>query len=124
MSGRRLPGLRAELVRRAARQQAVRHGVDLAVPTAEEAELIQTVDEDNVAWFATVVAAVGWPGRRQVGIDGSFAAFMLARRAPVQFRAAWLPIARTAASRRDASKRAVQILAEQVEVDRRTTSVR
>jgi hypothetical protein len=124
MTGPRLPGLRAELIERAARQHAARQGVEAAEPTADDTERINAVHEENVRWFATVVATAGWPGRRLVGADGTHAAFALARCAPTPYRAAWLPKARSAAHHGDVSQRAVQLLAAQVEADRRTAWVR
>jgi hypothetical protein len=124
MTGPRRPCLGADLVVRVARQRAVRHGVDADAPTIEQAALIHAVDEENVRWFAVLVATAGWPGRRLVGAEGANAALVLAERAPAPYRAAWLPKARSAARHRDASHPAVEMLAAQVEADRRTESVR
>lgn len=124
MTGPRLPGLCADLAERASRQHAVRHGGDLDAPAIEQAALIRAVDEENVRWFAVLVATAGWPGRHLVGAEGANAAFVLAERAPAPYRAAWLPKVRSAAQLRGASRRAVEMLAAQVDADRRTTSVR
>ena len=69
------PDLRAELLRRAERDQAAR-----GLPEPDW-ETIAPVDADNLAWLREVVAQVGWPGRSMVGEDGAHAAWLLAQHA-------------------------------------------
>jgi hypothetical protein len=67
------PGLHAELLRRAERDQAARQ--------TKDAGGSEQVDADNLPWLKTVVAEVGWPGRSDVGEDGAHAAWLLAQHA-------------------------------------------
>ena len=67
------PDLRAELLRRAERDQAARQ--------TKDADTFEQVDADNLPWLKKVVAEVGWPGRSDVGEDGTHAAWLLAQHA-------------------------------------------
>jgi hypothetical protein len=72
------PDLRAELLRRAGRDQAVRESGE---PGDRDWKLVGAVDADNLGWLQRVVAEVGWPGRSMVGQDGAHAAWLLAQHA-------------------------------------------
>lgn len=110
--------LRAEIVVRAARQQAVRYGVESEHPEPEQAAAIAAIDADNTRWLACLIAVHGWPGCRLVGPDGAHAAFMLARRAPAPYRAGWLVKARSAARRGDVSERDLDEMADELATGR------
>lgn len=110
--------LRAEIVVRAARQQAVRYGADPEHPEAEQAAAIAAIDADNTRWLACLIAVHGWPGRRLVGPDGAHAAFMLARRAPAPYRASWLAKAQSAAQTGDVSERDLDEMAAELATGR------
>lgn len=92
--------VRAELVARAAQLQAVLGDPD----TAEQNARIRTVDTENTAWLAGVVAVHGWPSRRLVSADGAHAAVRLAERVPRPYLAGWLLKIRDAVGRRDLSR--------------------
>jgi hypothetical protein len=86
--------LRAELLRRAAKVQAGEH-----------------IDKtEQLHWFAALIACCDWPDRRLVGVDGAHAAFVLATRCPTRYLSDWLPAARSAVDRGDASKRQLRQL--------------
>lgn len=101
--------LRAEIVARAARQQAARYG--------EDAAEIAAIDGDNTKWLVRLIAIHGWPGRTLVGPDGAHAAFMLARWAPAFYRARWLGKARDAARHSDVAQRDVEQMAAELLAD-------
>lgn len=67
------PELRAELLRRAERDQAARRSGNWQA--AEQA------DARNLPWLRQVVAENGWPGRSLAGEDGAHAAWLLAQHA-------------------------------------------
>jgi hypothetical protein len=71
--------LRAELLRRARLDQAVRRR--LARKRPEPAVTLLELDADNTAWLKTVVEEVGWPGRSLVGEEAAHAAWLLAQHA-------------------------------------------
>ena len=70
--------LRAELLRRCAVDQAARAAF---AGDAADAHRIICMDEDNTAWFASIVEQQGWPGHSLVGEDGAHAAWLLAQHA-------------------------------------------
>jgi hypothetical protein len=109
--------LRAELIARAAADQRARAGLDPDRPTAEQWEQVAEVDRDNVHWFAPLVAAHGWPGRRTVGVDGAHAAWVIAQHAPAAYRATWLPKLQAAVRDKDASARDLAYLSDRVATD-------
>jgi len=85
-AGVREPGLRAELLRRAAVDQAVRESVTAvlrsgAAPDSALLARMVAVDSGNTAWVSGVLARWGWPGRSLVGSDGTNAAFLLVQHA-------------------------------------------
>jgi hypothetical protein len=68
--------LRAELLRRAERDQAARRasrGADFWP--------VHRVDAENLPWLKQVVADIGWPGASAVGEDGAHAAWLLVQHA-------------------------------------------
>lgn len=65
--------LRAELLRRAEKDQAARRAMDADAWTAADAE--------NLSWLRQVIAEVGWPGTSIAGADGARAAWLLAQHA-------------------------------------------
>jgi hypothetical protein len=93
--------LRTQLIARAARIQAG-HDID---------------ENHEIRWFAAVVGTRGWPGRRIVGADGAHAAFLIASRAPLPYRRAWLAKIRSAVDHRDASARGLCRLERQIAAD-------
>src|SRR5215469_17871126 len=66
-------GLRAELFRRVAADQAARNAVDI--------DGMQQADAENLPWLKAVLAEHGWPGASLVGTDGAHAAWLLAQHA-------------------------------------------
>lgn len=112
-----LAALRGELIERAAADQRARAELDPVAPTPEQWETVHRVDEDNVRWFAPIVAVHGWPGRRTVGVDGAHAAWVLAQHAPAPYRACWLPKLRAAVANRDAAPRDLAFLSDRVATD-------
>ncbi|EHR52376.1 hypothetical protein SacmaDRAFT_4183 [Saccharomonospora marina XMU15] len=112
-----LAALRGELIERAAVDQRARAELDPVAPMPEQWEAVQRVDEDNVRWFAPIVAVHGWPGRRTVGVDGAHAAWVLAQHAPAPYRACWLPKLRAAVANRDAAPRDLAFLSDRVATD-------
>jgi hypothetical protein len=87
--------LRAELLARVERDQAVRKKIverikqSNAVPGSKEFEAQnqtiitegRAIDLENRQWLKKIVAQHGWPGRTLVGRDGAQAAFLLAQHA-------------------------------------------
>jgi len=65
--------LRAELLRRAERDQAARNDDDM--------DAMEAVDAENLAWLKDLIARAGWPGRSAVGDDGAGAAWLLVQHA-------------------------------------------
>jgi hypothetical protein len=78
--------LRAELLRRAARDQEARqalHGADEQGYEAGQRAAVHMgeVDADNTAWLRDVVDRHGWPGTSLAGEDGANAAWLLVQHA-------------------------------------------
>jgi hypothetical protein len=69
------PDLRAELLRRAERDQAARGAPE------PDWDVVASVDAGNLGWLKQVVSEVGWPGTSMVGEDGAHAAWLLAQHA-------------------------------------------
>ena len=65
--------LRAELLRRVAKDQAARKAPDF--------EAMQVVDAENLPWLRQVVAGRGWPGSSLVGVDGAHAMWLMVQHA-------------------------------------------
>lgn len=101
------PVLRAELLRRSALDQAVRHAADLGALSdvasvgglwgvAGEAIRLERVDRPNRRWVRETVAAGGWPTSAEVGRDGLEALFTLVQHADLELQQAALPPFRAA----------------------------
>lgn len=91
--------LRAELLHRVARDQAVRDTLTAVMrggrsPDSALIGRVQAVDADNTAWLARIVVRRGWPGKSAVGHDGADAAFLLVQHADADtaFQARALPL--------------------------------
>jgi hypothetical protein len=100
--------LRAELLRRAERDQAARRSLD--------AEAFSAVDAENLPWLRQVVAETGWPGRSAVGEDGAHAAWLLAQHADSDpaFQRQCLDLLTAAAAQGEATLRQVAYLTDRV----------
>lgn len=74
------------------------------------------VNAANAERFAAVVAERGWPGMREVGIEGADAAWMLAQHADRdnEGRRAWLPLLTDAVDGGDADPRHLASLADRI----------
>ena len=74
------------------------------------------VNAANAERFATLVADHGWPGLRDVGVEGADASWMLAQHADRENagRRAWLPLLRDAVASGDADPRHLASLADRV----------
>ena len=121
----RNPALRAELLARERRDQAVRASFTEALragraPDSLLVATMTTVDTANTHWLRDVVARLGWPGRRAVGADGADAAFVLAQHADrdTAFQAFVLPLMRRAVLLGDASGQQVALLTDRLAVAR------
>lgn len=102
------PDLRAELLRRADRDQAARRDRDV--------EAIGRADEENLPWLKDVLAEVGWPRRRAVGEDGAHAAWLLAQHADRDpaFQRRCLDLVTVAAEQGEASRTEIAYLTDRV----------
>lgn len=100
--------LRAELLRRVARDQAAR--------LAYDAEAARQADAENLPWLKQVIARAGWPSRSLVGEDGASAAWLLAQHADDDpaFQRHCLGLLTAAAAQGAASLRAVAYLTDRV----------
>jgi hypothetical protein len=100
--------LRAELLRRAERDQAARQSLD--------ADAFSAVDAENLPWFRQVVAGTGWPGRPAVGEDGAHAAWLLVQHADSDpaFQRECLDLLTAAAAHGEATLRQVAYLTDRV----------
>jgi hypothetical protein len=105
--------LRAELLRRAATDQAARAA--FAGGRTEAARLV-AMDEENAQWLETVLDDAGWPGRTRVGDEGAHAAWLIAqhadRRPALQRRC--LALLKQAVAAGDASKTDLAYLTDRV----------
>lgn len=89
------PSLRADLLRRAERDQEVRIRLVAFARTHKLAfdsdeltkraksilEEMAGIDSENACWLKMVITQHGWPGRTLVGRDGAHAAFLLVQHA-------------------------------------------
>jgi hypothetical protein len=100
--------LRAELLRRAEKDQAARHALDRAA--------MEAADAGNLPWLKQVIAEVGWPGKSLVGDDGAQAAWLLAQHADRDpaFQRQCLDLLTAAAERGEASGKEVAYLTDRV----------
>lgn len=84
------PALRAELLQRMQRDQAIRRELDF--DNQEQLKEMARIDAENTAWMKGVIEKHGWPGNSMVGPDGALAAFLIVQHAPDQaFMAECLP---------------------------------
>ena len=90
-----LPELRGELLRRAERDQHVRHSLGHP-PSAQQWARVKAIDADNTSRLERVVADHGWPGSRLVDADGAHCAWLLAQHTPLDFQQRHLPLLRQA----------------------------
>lgn len=74
----RWPGLRAELISRAKRDQEARSAL-ADPPSSAQWDAVRGVDAENAPWLEDIVAKYGWPGAKLVGEDGAHAAWLLAQ---------------------------------------------
>jgi Family of unknown function (DUF6624) len=102
------PDLRAELLRRAERDQAARESRDH--------EAVSQVDAENLPWLKKVIAEIGWPGRSAVGEDGAAAAWLLTQHADSDpaFQRQCLDLLAMAAEQGEATKAQVAYLTDRV----------
>ncbi len=112
------PGLEAELDRRLGGPLTpLIPALDAWEDAPPEGQSLLAVNEANVARFAVLVDEPGaWPGLRQVGADGTDAAWMLAQHADRanEQRRAWLPLLETAVEAGDADPRHLATLADRI----------
>jgi hypothetical protein len=104
--------LAAELIRRAAEDQAAR---DRYMEVGDLDEMAR-VDAENTAWLQAVVAEHGWPGVALVGAEGAHCAWLLvqhADRAP-QFQKQALALLEAAVAAGDAAQRELAYLTDRV----------
>jgi Family of unknown function (DUF6624) len=104
------PDLRAELLRRAERDQDARRQAE------RDWEPVAAVDAENLPWLKQVIAETGWPGRSLVGEDGAHAAWLLAQHADLDpgFQRACLTLMTEAAGHGEASPSEVAYLTDRV----------
>jgi hypothetical protein len=104
------PDLRAELLRRAARDQ------DARMQAERDLESVAAVDADNLPWLKQVIAETGWPGRSVAGEDGAHAAWLLAQHADRDpaFQRACLILMTEAASHGEAAPSELAYLTDRV----------
>lgn len=124
-AGLRDPVLRAELLRRAAADSAVREVLTAAYragagPDSGVAARVVAVDTANTAWLAGVVVRRGWPGRGLAGEDGANAAFLLVQHADrdTAFQARALPMLGRAYRAGEASGQQFALLTDRVAANR------
>lgn len=104
--------LAAELIRRAAEDQAARE----RYVEADDVDAMTRVDAENTAWLQAVVAEHGWPGVALVGEEGAHCAWLLAQhadRAP-QFQKQALVLLEAAVASGEAARRELAYLTDRV----------
>ena len=102
------PGLRAELLRRMAKDQKARKAMDMKA--AGEA------DAENLPWLKQVIAEHGWPGSSLAGADGAGAAWLLVQHADQDpaFQRRCLDLMTAAAAKGEASRANLAYLTDRV----------
>lgn len=102
------PDLRAELLRRAERDQAARQ--------TEDPQASGEVDAENLPWLKKVIAETGWPGRSVAGDDGAHVAWLLAQHADSDpaFQRHCLDLLAVAADQGEATQAEVAYLTDRV----------
>jgi hypothetical protein len=100
--------LRAELLRRVAKDQAVRKALDI--------DGMREADGENLPWLKAVIAEHGWPGTSLVGTDGAQAAWLLAQHADADpaFQRQCLDLLTAAVAAGEASERNLAYLTDRV----------
>jgi uncharacterized protein DUF6624 len=106
--------LAAELLERAARDQAARESLPPQAGMRQWEQLVEPVDRANTARLREVVGEYGWPGRRLVGEAAAHAAWLLAQHAPPDDQEQYLPLLVDAVARGDASPRDLAYLRDRV----------
>ena len=106
--------LAAELVERAARDQAARESLPPQAGMQQWELLVEPVDRANTARLREVVGKYGWPGHRLVGEAAAHAAWLLAQHAPPDDQEQYLPLLEDAVARGDASPRDLAYLRDRV----------
>lgn len=106
--------LRAELLERASRDQAVRESLRPGHDMRQWELTVAPVDRANTARLGEIVAEHGWPGRHLVGEAAAHAAWLLAQHAPPDFQEECLPLLEDAVARGDASARDLAYLTDRV----------
>ncbi|QXJ22697.1 hypothetical protein AGRA3207_003745 [Actinomadura graeca] len=111
--------LRAELMRRAARDQRVRTSTPPTSLSPLTALRFLWVDDRNTAWLDRVVRRTGWPGIALVGPAAAHAAWLLAQHADRRRRTQrrFLLAMREAAGRGDADRKDLAYLEDRVRVN-------
>jgi hypothetical protein len=100
--------LRAELLRRVEPDQEARQTHDF--------EAMERADADNLPWIRQVIAEHGWPGRSDVGDDGSKAVFLLVQHADADpaFQRECLGLLAAAVGQGEASQQQLALLTDRV----------
>jgi hypothetical protein len=106
--------LRAELMQRAARDQAARKALSPGQEMRQWQETVEPVDRANTARMREVVSEHGWPGHQLVGEAGAHAAWLLVQHAPPDFQEEYLPLLEDAVARGDASPKDLAYLTDRV----------
>ena len=106
--------LRAELLERAARDQAARLSMRPDHTMAEWVTLVAPVDRDNTTRLREIIGRHGWPGCQLAGHDGAHAAWLLAQHAPPDLQEECLPLLEDAVTRGDASPADLAYLGDRV----------
>ncbi|TYB49343.1 hypothetical protein FXF69_09695 [Actinomadura chibensis] len=111
--------LRADLLRRAARDQRVRTSTPRHYRSPFRALRFLWVDDRNAAWLDRVVRRHGWPGNALVGARAADAAWLLAQHADRRRRAQrrLLLALRDAVARGDADRKHLAYLEDRVRVN-------
>ena len=101
-------GLRAELLRRMAKDQKARKARDM--------EATREADAENLPWLKQVIAERGWPGSSLAGTDGARAAWLLVQHADQDpaFQRQCLDLMATAAGQGEASRENLAYLTDRV----------
>jgi hypothetical protein len=100
--------LRAELLRRVAKDQAARKSLDI--------DGMREADGENLPWLKAVIAEHGWPGTSLVAADGAQAAWLLAQHADADpaFQRQCLDLLTAAVAAGEASERNLAYLTDRV----------
>lgn len=85
-------GLIDELNRRGRADQDIREELGDAPWAQDVVERMNTIDADNTAFLAEVIAQYGWPGLDIVGEEGARHAWLIAQHAEFELQQRWLPL--------------------------------